>query len=73
MKNRTLLALLALLASPLLLHAAPDYKFGKVSKEELEMSSYEPEARAVILNEDTYLWYDISTGIDLIYEYTVRI
>lgn len=75
MKNRTLLALLALLASPLLLHAAPDYKFGKVSKEELEMSSYEPdpEVRAVILNEDTYLWYDISTGIDLIYEYTVRI
>lgn len=51
MKNRTLLALLALLASLLLLHAAPDYKFGKVSKEELEMSSYEPdpEARAVIL------------------------
>lgn len=59
MKNRTMLAMLALFSNLMLLAVSND-KSGKVSKEELEMSSYTPKARAVVLNKESNLWYNIS-------------
>lgn len=39
-----------------------EYKYGKVTKEEVEMSIYsaDPDAEAVVLNEKILVYYDIS-------------
>lgn len=52
-----------------------DYRFGKVSEEELRMEVYEPdpEAAAVILYEENNLHYNISPDLKRILDYQVRI
>ncbi|MDD2961504.1 MAG: hypothetical protein PHR45_05415 [Muribaculaceae bacterium] len=52
-----------------------NYKFGKVSKEELEMTSYDKDkdANAAILYEETNVYYDISNKILLVNEQFKRI
>lgn len=58
------------------LHAqTPDYRFGKVSADELSMTSYDkdPEAEAVYLNEEGNLYYQIGSNITITRDYRARI
>lgn len=72
------LSLLTLLAAFVCvpLHAqTPDYRFGKVSADELSMTSYDkdPEAEAVYLNEESNLYYQIGNNITITRDYRARI
>lgn len=53
----------------------PDYRFGKVSEEELRMESYapDPEAAAVILYEENTLRYNLTPDLKRLQDYRVRI
>ena len=75
MKIRALLTLPAVLFCSLLYAQTPDYRFGKVSEDELTMSSYEKDADAdaVILYEEAKLYFTISTVISKQYDYRARI
>lgn len=54
---------------------APDYRFGKVSEEELRMDVYDldPDAEAVILYEESSLTYNITPQFSRMLDYRVRI
>ena len=73
MKKSLLLTLPALIVCTFLCAQTP--KFGKVTAEELQMTTYDkdPDAAAVILYEDTYLWYQISNQVQLVWDYRTRI
>ena len=73
MKKSLLLTFPALIVCTFLCAQTP--KFGKVSAEELQMTSYDkdPDAAAVILYEDTYLWYQISDQVQSVWDYRTRI
>lgn len=72
MQKILLLLLLPILSN--IATAQEDYKFGKITRHELEMSSYDkaPDAEAVILYQDTYIWYDMNL-YKLICDYKFRI
>ena len=62
---KTVVTILVLLFGLTPLHAfAQGYKFGKVSKEEIEMSTYDKdtEADAVVLNEKILVYYSINVN-----------
>ncbi|MDR1983573.1 MAG: DUF3857 domain-containing protein [Prevotellaceae bacterium] len=50
-------------------------KFGKVTKEELEMTTYDkaPDAEAVILYEDISIRYETLNSLSLVYDYKVKV
>lgn len=75
MYKSTLLSLLATCACVSLHAQTPDYRFGKVSADELRMTSYDkdPDAEAVYLNEDCYLFYQIANDITIGFDYRARI
>lgn len=75
MQKLTLLSLLAILPCACLYAQAPDYRFGKVSLDELRMERYDkdPDADAVILYEDNYIHYQITTTVSVVTEYRARI
>lgn len=52
-----------------------DFRFGKVSEEELRMERYEkdPDANAVVLYEETSIHYLVGNQLSLIRDYFVRI
>lgn len=52
-----------------------DYKYGKISDEELNMTSYDKDtsAKAVILYEDVEIKYDFSSSTQIVYDYKTRI
>lgn len=52
-----------------------DFRFGKVSEEELRMERYEkdPDANAVILHEETSVYYLVGNQLSQIRDYFVRI
>ena len=75
MQKLTLLSLLAIISCASVCAQEHDYRFGKVSLDELRMESYEkdPDADAVILYEDNYLSYQFTTTVSLVQEYRVRV
>lgn len=75
MQKLTLFSLLAILFCVVARAQEPDYRFGKVSLDELRMEHYDkgPDAEAVYLNEENYLSYDISSTVSLVKEYRARI
>ena len=68
MQKLTLLSLLAIISCASVCAQEHDYRFGKVSLDELRMESYEkdPDADAVILYEDNYLSYQFTTTVSLV-------
>ena len=75
MKKPSLLSLTAAFACFTLYAQTPDYRFGKVSAEELRMTSYDkaPDAAAVYLYEENSLFYQIDREIGLTSDYRARI
>lgn len=75
MQKLTLLSLLAIISCASVCAQDPDYRFGKVSLDELRMESYEkdPDADAVILYEDNYLSYQFTSTVSLVQEYRARV
>lgn len=75
MNKLRLLSLLTALACTTLHAENPDYRFGKVSVDELNMTVYDkdPDADAVILYEDSKLYYQIGSGLDRTVDYRIRI
>ena len=75
MPKLTLLSLFAALVCVPLHAQSPDYRFGKVSEEELRMTSYDkdPEAEAVYLNEENSFYYQIGNDILITRDYRARI
>lgn len=75
MPKLTLLSLFAALMCVPLHAQSPDYRFGKVSEEELRMTSYDkdPEAEAVYLNEENSFYYQIGNDILITRDYRARI
>lgn len=75
MKKPSLLSLIAAFACVALYAQTPDYRFGKVSAEELRMTSYDkdPDAAAVYLYEENSLFYQIDREIGLTSDYRARI
>lgn len=75
MPKLTLLSLLAALVCVPLHAQSPDYRFGKVSADELRMTSYDKDsdADAVYLNEESSLYYQIGNDILITRDYRARI
>ncbi|WP_295937523.1 DUF3857 domain-containing protein [uncultured Alistipes sp.] len=75
MPKLTFLPLLAALVCVTANAQTPDYRFGKISIEELEMTGYEkdPDADAVYLNEESALYYTIDRDITHSLDYRARI
>lgn len=75
MKKPSLLSLIAAFACVTLYAQTPDYRFGKVSADELRMTSYDkdPDADAVYLYEENSLYYQIDREISLTSDYRARI
>lgn len=75
MKKPSLLSLFAAFACVTLYAQTPDYRFGKVSADELNMTSYDkdPDAAAVYLYEENSLYYQIDREITLTNDYRARI
>ena len=75
MKKPSLLSLTAAFACFTLYAQTPDYRFGKVSADELRMTSYDkdPDAAAVYLYEENSLFYQIDREIGLTSDYRARI
>jgi hypothetical protein len=50
-------------------------KFGKVTMDELEMTTYDkaPDAEAVILFENVEMYYDFANNINLVYDYRIKV
>ncbi|MDR2125243.1 MAG: DUF3857 domain-containing protein [Prevotellaceae bacterium] len=50
-------------------------KFGKITKDELEMTTYDkaPDAEAVILYEDVDIYYHFANVITLVYDYKIKV
>lgn len=75
MTKTALLSLLALGACLSLYAQTPDYRYGKVSAEECRMTRYDPDpdAEAVYLHEDSYLYYQFTNDITVGFDYRARI
>lgn len=75
MQKLTLLSLLAIFSCASVCAQEPDYRFGKVSLDELRMERYDkdPDADAVILYEDNFLNYQFTSTITLVQEYRARV
>lgn len=74
--KKLILSLAATLAAVSLLQAQePDYRFGKVSEEELRMERYDrdPDAEAVVLCEEVRTYYLIGNQFTRMTDYFIRI
>lgn len=74
--KKLILSLAATLAAVSLLQAQePDYRFGKVSEEELQMERYDrdPDAEAVILYEELRTYFLIGNQFTRMTDYFIRI
>lgn len=74
--KKLILTLAAMLAAVSLLQAQePDYRFGKVSEEELRMERYDrdPDAEAVVLCEEVRTYYLIGNQFTRMTDYFIRI
>jgi hypothetical protein len=50
-------------------------KFGKITKDELEMTAYDkaPDAEAVILYENVDIYYNVFNNINIVYDYKIKV
>ncbi|MDR2064816.1 MAG: DUF3857 domain-containing protein [Prevotellaceae bacterium] len=74
MKRTVILLIAILFLQPVSAH---DFsrKFGKITKDELEMTAYDhaPDAEAVILYETVDIYYNVFKSINIVYEYKIKI
>ncbi|MDR2292356.1 MAG: DUF3857 domain-containing protein [Prevotellaceae bacterium] len=74
MKKIIILLLTILFLQPV---AAQNFsqKFGKITKDELDMTAYDkaPDAEAVILYENVDIYYNIFNNINIIYDYKIKV